>query len=66
MCAGARRLHSVLERIVEEVSFDAPALAAQARAGGGAGVHTCVVDKQLVQSRVLPLLKRQDLSRYII
>ncbi|KAG2482969.1 hypothetical protein HYH03_018146 [Edaphochlamys debaryana] len=33
---GARRLHAVLERVVEEISFDAPELVARAREQAGA------------------------------
>ena len=58
---GARRLHTVLERLVDEVSFDAPE-----RARGGGGAATVVVDKEDVARKVGDLLKKQDLSRFIL
>ncbi len=62
---GARRLHAVIERIVEEVSFDAPELAAQARSNGDAK-YVCVIDKEHVLQRLAPVLKQQDLSKYVL
>ena len=58
---GARRLHTVLERLVDEVSFDAPE-----RARGGGGAATVVVDKEDVARKVGDLLKKQDLTRFIL
>lgn len=62
---GARRLHTVLERIVEEVSFSAPELVAEARERGE-DKHVHVVDKEVVVQRVGALLRKQDLSKYIL
>ena len=53
---GARRLGTVLERVIEEVSFDAPARK-------GAKV---VVDRAYVQERVGDLLEDKDLGRYVL
>ncbi|WP_250846725.1 ATP-dependent protease ATPase subunit HslU [Aquisphaera insulae] len=53
---GARRLHTILERILEEVSFDAP----------DRHDRTVVVDADLVRSRLEALAKDEDLSRYIL
>jgi ATP-dependent HslUV protease ATP-binding subunit HslU len=53
---GARRLHTVMERIVDEISF-----AATDRAG-----ETIVVDAAYVHARVDDLAKDQDLSRFIL
>jgi len=54
---GARRLHTVLERIVEEISFEA------SDKPEGAVI---AVDKALVQSRVNDLLVESDISKYIL
>jgi ATP-dependent HslUV protease ATP-binding subunit HslU len=53
---GARRLQTVLERVLEDVSFDAPSLAGQAVEINGA----------YVDSRVSHLLGNDDLTRYIL
>jgi ATP-dependent HslUV protease ATP-binding subunit HslU len=53
---GARRLHTVIERIVEEISFDAPEKAGQ----------TIEVDAEYVRSRVKDLLVTSDLRKYIL
>ncbi len=52
---GARRLHTVLERLLESLSFDAP------DKGGEVLVDAAYVDAQLGG-----LVKDQDLSRYIL
>jgi ATP-dependent HslUV protease ATP-binding subunit HslU len=53
---GARRLHTVLERLLEDLSFDAPDLS------GG----KLVVDESFVRERLEGLVKDEDLSRYIL
>src|SRR4051812_39452858 len=53
---GARRLHTVMERIVDEISF-----AATDRAG-----ETLTIDAAYVHARVDGLAKDQDLSRFIL
>jgi ATP-dependent HslUV protease ATP-binding subunit HslU len=59
---GARRLHTILERIVEDISFEAPE---NARAAGDAGL-SIVVDAENVTEKIEDLLKKQDLSKYVL
>ena len=53
---GARRLSTVMERLLDEVSFDA------ARLGG----TTVTVDAAYVDARLKELSRNEDLSRYIL
>jgi ATP-dependent HslUV protease ATP-binding subunit HslU len=53
---GARRLHTVMERLLESVSFDA------ADRGG----TRVVVDRPYVEGNLGELVRDQDLSRYIL
>ncbi|MDP2858220.1 MAG: ATP-dependent protease ATPase subunit HslU [Bacillota bacterium] len=53
---GARRLHTVLEKILEEVAFDAPEGAQK----------TVAVDSAYVRSRLGDIIDNIDLSRYIL
>jgi ATP-dependent HslUV protease ATP-binding subunit HslU len=53
---GARRLSTVMERLLDEVSFDAPNRAGQ----------TVSVDGTEVDSKLADLAKNEDLSRYIL
>lgn len=53
---GARRLHTILERVLEEISFDAP----------DREDKRVVVDAGLVRLRLESLSKDEDLSRYIL
>jgi len=53
---GARRLHTVMERLLENVSFDA-----SERKG-----ETIVVDAEFVEKQLGSLVKDEDLSRYIL
>jgi ATP-dependent HslUV protease ATP-binding subunit HslU len=53
---GARRLQTVMERVLDEVSFGAPDKANQ----------TIVIDGNYVRSRVADLAKNADLSRFIL
>jgi ATP-dependent HslUV protease ATP-binding subunit HslU len=53
---GARRLHTVLERLLDDISFTAPD-----RAG-----ETITIDAALVQKNVGDLAKNADLSRFIL
>ena len=53
---GARRLHTVMEQLLEEVSFTAPDLKEQ----------KISITPKYIQSRLSELLKNQDLSRYIL
>jgi ATP-dependent HslUV protease ATP-binding subunit HslU len=62
---GARRLHTVMERVLAEVSFDAPELAAQAR-DAGQEAYQYVVDSDQVHRCLEGLLQKQDMSRYML
>ncbi|WP_152050772.1 ATP-dependent protease ATPase subunit HslU [Tautonia marina] len=53
---GARRLHTILERVVEEISFDAPDHKGKRE----------VIDANRVRSVLAPLTEDEDLSRYIL
>jgi ATP-dependent HslUV protease ATP-binding subunit HslU len=53
---GARRLHTVLERLLEEVSFEAPDLTDK----------TIEIDVDFVNKRLQHLMLDDDLSRYIL
>jgi len=53
---GARRLHTVLERILEELSFSAPERAGEA----------VEVDAEMVRERLADLVGDRDLARYIL
>jgi len=53
---GARRLHTVMERLLDEISFDAPEKK-------GAKVN---IDAAYVRERLADVLKSEDLSRYIL
>jgi len=54
---GARRLHTALERIMENISFEA----AELKSGS-----EITVDKKVVQERLSDVLVASDLSRYIL
>ena len=53
---GARRLHTILEKVLDEISFDAPDLKKK-----NVKVDGAYVTKQLAE-----IVKNQDLSRYIL
>jgi ATP-dependent HslUV protease ATP-binding subunit HslU len=53
---GARRLHTILERLLDDVSFSAPEIHGKEVA----------IDAQYVRERLSPILKSEDLSRYIL
>jgi ATP-dependent HslUV protease ATP-binding subunit HslU len=53
---GARRLHTVMERLLESVSFEA----------NGHGDSPLIVDAPYVERHLGPLAKDDDLSRYIL
>ncbi|WP_321350109.1 ATP-dependent protease ATPase subunit HslU [Halopseudomonas oceani] len=57
---GARRLHTVLERLLEEVSFSAADLAAKH------DEQPLVIDAAYVDSHLGELAVNEDLSRYIL
>ncbi|WP_428826030.1 ATP-dependent protease ATPase subunit HslU [Azonexus sp. IMCC34842] len=53
---GARRLHTVMEKLLEEISFDA----------GKAGQEKIVIDAASVNQRLGELAADEDLSRYVL
>jgi ATP-dependent HslUV protease ATP-binding subunit HslU len=53
---GARRLHTVMERLLDELSFDAPDLAGTRH----------VVDEAFVRERLEDLVQDEDLARFIL
>ena len=53
---GARRLHTVMERLLESISFEAAD-----RSG-----HTVVIDPEYVDANLRKLAEDEDLSRYIL
>jgi len=53
---GARRLYTVIERVLEEISFMAPDMAGQA----------IQIDRKFVERNLGPHLKQQDLGRYML
>jgi ATP-dependent HslUV protease ATP-binding subunit HslU len=53
---GARRLHTILEKVLDEISFEAPDLKKKS-----IKIDAAYVNKQLVD-----IVKNQDLSRYIL
>ena len=54
---GARRLYTVMEKLLEEVSFEA---------GRSAGTQTVRVDGAFVDSRLEVFAEREDLARYVL
>ena len=55
---GARRLHTILERLLEEISFEASDL--------GAKDEAVIVDKSFVNQHLSELAQDEDLSRFIL
>jgi len=55
---GARRLHTILERLLEEISFEASDL--------GAKGDTVIIDKSFVDQHLSELAQDEDLSRFIL
>ncbi len=53
---GARRLHTVMERLLDEISYSAPDRSGEA----------IVITEKLVEERLRPLVENTDLSRYIL
>ncbi|MBE0426468.1 MAG: ATP-dependent protease ATPase subunit HslU [Nitrospirae bacterium] len=53
---GARRLHTVLEKLLEDISFEAP----EKKNG------KLVIDKKYVHEKLSEIVKDEDLSRYIL
>ena len=53
---GARRLHTIMEKLVEEISFEGPDLKKK----------TVKIDRGYVHKQLADIVKDQDLSRYIL
>ncbi len=53
---GARRLHTVIEKLLEDISYDIPEM----------DVETLVIDEDYVKERFQETIHKEDLDRYII
>ena len=53
---GARRLHTVMERLLDELSFDASEI----------GRQSVTIDEAYVDRMLADIVKNEDLSRYIL
>lgn len=53
---GARRLHTVMEKLLEDISFNASELSGQ----------TIKIDAKFVREKLSEIVKSEDLSRYIL
>ena len=53
---GARRLHTIMERLLEEISFDAPDLEDK----------EILIDAAYVRDRLAGVVQDEDYSRYIL
>lgn len=53
---GARRLHTMLEKLLEEVSFNSPE----------DEVRNIVIDREYVRSKLTDIVENRDLSQYIL
>ena len=53
---GARRLHTVMEKLLEDVSFDAPDLNSK----------DIIVDAEYVRDKLKDIVKDEDLTKYIL
>jgi ATP-dependent HslUV protease ATP-binding subunit HslU len=53
---GARRLHTIMEKVLDEVSFSAPELQDK----------NVTIDAEYVRKTLADIVKDQDLSRYIL
>ncbi|MFL1780626.1 ATP-dependent protease ATPase subunit HslU [Candidatus Hepatincolaceae symbiont of Richtersius coronifer] len=53
---GARRLHTIMEKILEDINFDAP----------NSKDQTIVITKELIKDKLEYLTKENDLSKFII
>ena len=53
---GARRLYTMMEKLLDEISFDAPEMSGK----------DIVIDVQYVQTKLRDFVQDEDLSRYIL
>ncbi len=54
---GARRLHTIMEKVLEDLSFDLP---------NQVETQEVIVDREYVQSKLHKVVKDKDLSKYIL
>jgi len=53
---GARRLHTMIEQLLEEISFEAPE----------SGARSCPIGAEFVRERLAPLISDSDIRRYLL
>ena len=53
---GARRLHNVMEKLLEDISFDAPDLENK----------NITIDAAYIREKLKDIIQDEDLSRYIL
>jgi len=53
---GARRLHTIMEFLLEEISYNAPSMKGE----------QVTIDEKLVNERLTKLIEKRDLSRYVL
>jgi ATP-dependent HslUV protease ATP-binding subunit HslU len=53
---GARRLYTMMERLLDEISFDAPEMSGK----------SMVIDTKYVREKLKDFVEDEDLSRYIL
>ena len=53
---GARRLHTILEKVLEDLLYDAP----EAVSG------KVIIDRQYIESKLKDIVQDEDLSRFIL
>ena len=53
---GARRLHTIIEKVMEDISFQAPDIRKK----------NITIDRKYVQKRLKDIVKDEDLSRFIL
>ncbi|MCP2605204.1 ATP-dependent protease ATPase subunit HslU [Candidatus Aminicenantes bacterium AH-873-B07] len=53
---GARRLHTVMEKVMEDISFEAPDLSEK----------KIIIDRKYVREKLQEILKDQDLQKFIL
>ncbi|MCC7146468.1 MAG: ATP-dependent protease ATPase subunit HslU [Phycisphaeraceae bacterium] len=56
---GARRLMTIVEKVFEEISFDAPQRVAR-------GESSLAITAEFVRTQVAPILQDEDLSRFVL
>lgn len=53
---GARRLHTIMERLLDQISFDAPQLSGE----------KIVIDREYIRKKLHDIVEDENLSRYIL